>query len=432
VIVSKSAAPLEERAEFMSDKWVTAATVRLQGLLKEFAGELSEATFTVYEEFTNAPPHLGFPDGVAAWSIRIRGAEALVTRDRPEAPDLHVRSEYQHILPAAQAVGPHAIDRMVTQVRHLFGDDAIHVVGQPPVGRLADILGDLHDYLARRTVENPDLRHRASRQGLEAHITEVAESGYTVIRDAITPAFADELRERCLEEILMHKRPVNRTGRLDSMGLLTRGRAFEEITQHPTLRTVMESALGAGMIIQTISCAMKGPGPSAVPIHADYPSIPAPYPDYPLVGVAVWALDDWKVESGPTWIIPGSHRHRRSPTPQDSKEGAVPILLNKGDVTFFTQGVWHWQGDRSEPGYRVSIHNGYQRCFLRPVDDLSNLDEVLHRNSPVLSTLTGQDDMFEKSNWAGHDMARAAYMAALSNWRPERYGPPPARRLKAR
>jgi ectoine hydroxylase-related dioxygenase (phytanoyl-CoA dioxygenase family) len=402
----------------MSDKWVALATARLQRLTADFAGELEGVDFTLYEELTHAPPHLGFRDNIAAWSIRVRGGEVTISRERPDSPDLSIRGEYQFVLPCAQAVGPHATARMSAQVRHLFGDNVIQIMGQPPVGRLADIFGDLHDYLARRTVENPDIEHRIARQRLETQVQEVAELGYTVIRNAITSAFADELREKCLEEILMHKRQVNKSGRLDSMGLLTRGRAFEEIAQHPTLRTVMETALGAGMIIQTISCAMKGPGPSAVPIHADYPAVPDPYPEYPLVGVAVWALDDWKVESGPTWIIPGSHRHRRAPRPEDSREGAVPILLNKGDVTFFTQGVWHWQGDRTEPGHRVSIHNGYQRCFLRAVDDLSNLDEVLHRNSPVLSTLTGQDDMFEKSNWAGHDMERAAYMAALSNWRP--------------
>jgi ectoine hydroxylase-related dioxygenase (phytanoyl-CoA dioxygenase family) len=153
-----------------------------------------------------------------------------------------------------------------------------------------------------------------------------------------------------------------------------------------------------------------------VPAHADYVAVPDPYPEFALVGVAVWALDDWTVEAGPTWIIPGSQTRRRAPRAGDNLEGGVPILMPKGSVTFFTEGVWHWQGDRTAPGDRVSLHNTYQRPFMRQADDFSNIDAVLHRNSPVLSGLTGHDDYFGRSDYTGHDFKRSGYMSRRQAW----------------
>jgi len=350
---------------------------------------------------------------VASCTICFRSDGVSVAHGVADDADMVVEGDYQVALPVAQAIGPVSVDRSLRQQRHLFGDRVPTPKGLTPTGRVAELCDELHDYMGRRTVENPDLQHRLAAQGLTKRAEELAENGYTILENAITNSFADELRECAIDEMMSHNREMSPSGRYNSMGLLTRGRPFEEISQHPTLRSVMETALGPGMIFQTISCAMKGPGPGAVAPHVDYSYVPEPYPEFALVGVAVWALDDWTEESGPTVILPGSHRHRRWPRPSDSLEGGVPVVMPKGSVVFFSHGVWHWQGDRTAPGYRVTLHNGYQRPFMRPTDDYSDVDAVLHRNSPVMSVLTGKDDVFEKSNYCGHDLERGLYMDRL-------------------
>jgi hypothetical protein len=411
-------APLDERVELASDAWLATAEATLRRLTRAFAPELKGVSFSISETFTDTPPHLKMPGNVAAWNVVIENAELSVSRGPNENADVRIVADYQKMLPIAQAVGSIAMDRAGAQQRHLFGDGWMRMEGQPPTGRIADIFMELHDHLARRTLENPDLQHRIERQNLRRQVDQLAENGYAVLENAITPAFADELRALSIDEMLSHKSPNNLSGRIDSMGLLSRGRPFEEIVQHPTLRTLIESSLGPAMVLQTVSCAMKMPGPSAVPLHTDYGAVPDPYPAFSLLGVAVWALEDWTVASGPTWIIPGSNRRRRSPTPVDSLDGGVPIEMPKGSVVFFADGVWHWQGDRTEPGSRVSLHNGYQRPFIRQVDDFSiDLDAALHRNSPVLSGLAGRDDFFDRSTYDGHDMRRLAYMDSQLKWR---------------
>ncbi len=54
------------------------------------------------------------------------------------------------------------------------------------------------------------------------------------------------------------------------------------------------------------SPSSPGPGLGAIPIHNDYSMVPEPYPEFAMTGVGVWALEDWTVASGPTWISDAS------------------------------------------------------------------------------------------------------------------------------
>jgi ectoine hydroxylase-related dioxygenase (phytanoyl-CoA dioxygenase family) len=269
------------------------------------------------------------------------------------------------------------------------------------------LLSDLHDHLAARTVENRDSAHRVRRLGLERQVTELGERGYTVIERAVSEAFADELRERVESEVRAHH-PFT------TNGLLLRHRLFEEVALHPLVRAVAESAVGQGMLLGAMSGTYKEAGRGLIDIHADYPLVRDPYPEFGLIAVACWALEDWTLEAGPTFVIPGSQRHRRAPRRDDSREGGVPILMPKGSVALWAHGVWHWQGDRSAPGARVAIHVTYNRVFVRPLDDFRTLDEAaFRRNPPAFSTLLGRDDPFGKSSFTGHDGRRFAYAGRM-------------------
>ena len=170
------------------------------------------------------------------------------------------------------------------------------------------------------------------------------------------------------------------------------------------------------MVLGAMSGTYKEAGPGAIDIHADYPLVREPYPEFGLICVACWALEDWTVDAGPTWVIPGSHLRRRAPKRSDSRDGAVPIEMPKGSVALWANGVWHWQGDRRAPGARVAIHVTYNRVFVRQLDDFRAVDEAMYaRNPPAFSTLMGQDDPFGKSSFRGHDGKRFAHAARTMN-----------------
>jgi ectoine hydroxylase-related dioxygenase (phytanoyl-CoA dioxygenase family) len=264
-----------------------------------------------------------------------------------------------------------------------------------------------HDHMGRRTVENPDLAHRAARQGLSGKIREVEEQGYTIIERAISPKFADAVRAATLRALLPHQT-------VSMNWMLYHGREFEQLAQNPPLMTLMDASLGRGAVIASFSCIKRGPGPGFINMHCDYAQVPEPFPEFALTGVGVWALEDWTVASGPTWLVPGSHRKRRAPRPGDPREGGVPIVMPKGSVVFFTHGVWHWQGDRTEPGDRVTLHAHFNRGILRSLEPKKVDVQMLHRNSPRLAEMLGEDDWFDKMTAAGRDHMRLEYMLRLN------------------
>jgi hypothetical protein len=112
-------------------------------------------------------------------------------------------------------------------------------------------------------------------------------------------------------------------------------------------------------------------------------------------------------------VVPGSHRMRRSPRPGEAVDGGIPIEMPKGSVVFFTEGLWHWQGDRTDPGERVTLHWHYNRGILRSLEPKKVDPQMLHRNAPRLGEMLGEDDWFDTMSGIGRDHVRLAHMHRL-------------------
>ena len=400
-------APVDRRFEFVSPAWIEEATRFLQAQAGE-RPELRRTRFSICESFREAPPGLADENGRAVWHFAVVDGAVRAGAGELEGPDLRVEGMYQAALGYAQlvyAAGADAVERGQRELRHRWGPSALTIDGAPPSEpAVTRLLADLHDHMAARTVENPHFEHRVAQMGLSEHVRQLDELGYAVVERAISPEMADALCELTAAEVTRHHP-------LTTNGLIVRHRLFEEIAQHSHVCTLAQSAVGQNMILGAMSGTCKEPGPGAIPLHADYPLVREPYPDFGLIAVAVWALQDWDSEAvGPTWVLPGSHRNRRPPRRDEDVNGAVPIFMPKGSALLISHGIWHWQGDRTAPGARVAIHVTYNRVFVRQLDDLSGVgDDLLARNSPAFSTLLGRDDPFGKSGHQGHDAKRFAY-----------------------
>jgi hypothetical protein len=368
------------------------------------------------ERFEGAPPHLKLQDDVGAWTARYDGAAITVARGFDAAADVMVEGDYQAGLAGGQFIGmlaPGAMKAMRREIKAMHGAGAVRMKGRIETPAAGEILALLHDHLGRRTVENPDLAHRAARQGLTGKIREMEEQGYTVIERAISPEFADEVRAATLRALLPHQS-------FSMNWMLYHGREFEQLIQNPLLMTLIDASLGRGAVIASFSSIKKGPGPGVIPMHTDYAHVPEPFPEFALTGVGVWALEDWTVAAGPTWIVPGSHKQRRNPRPGEGHNQGVPIEMPKGSVVFFTHGVWHWQGDRTEPGDRVTLHAHFNRGILRSLEPKKTDVQMLHRNSPRLGEMLGEDDWFDKMSAQGRDYGRFTYMNKLQAFTEEK------------
>jgi ectoine hydroxylase-related dioxygenase (phytanoyl-CoA dioxygenase family) len=400
---------LPHHLEFLSPRWRQEARDVLAQTRPSPAERLKGRTFSVSGRFYDLPPHFEASDGVASVTLSFDGTAFQVTEDFDPGADLVVEGGYQPALTAAQMVGitvAGGVAILRREVAHLYGDDALKVRGAIAEPEILAILGALFDHLGRKTIENPDLAHRAERQGLARHIREMDEAGYTIVENAITPDFADEARETILRTLAMH-------GYSSMNWMLYHGRVFERLALNPLLLTLIDASLGRGAVIGSLSCIRKGPGAGTIPLHTDYAHVPEPYPDFAMTGVGVWAFEDWNETSGPTVLLPGTHRLRRSPKSGDRVGEGVPIIMPKGSVVFFTQGVWHWQGDRTAPGERVTLHSHFNRGILRSLEAKKIDEQMIWRNPPRLGEMLGEDDWFEKTTAKGRDYQRFEYMRQL-------------------
>ena len=87
--------------------------------------------------------------------------------------------------------------------------------------------------------------------------------------------------------------------------------------------------------------------------------------------------------------------------------------MPKGSVVYFAYGVWHWQGERSDPGERITLHNHFNRGILRGLEPKKVDVQMIHRNPPRLAEMLGEDDGLDKLSAAGRDHLRLAYMGRL-------------------
>ena len=337
---------LPDRFEFLSDAWLDEARAFLEKAVEQRKEALARKPFSLSERFSDAPPHLKLPKNVGAWKARYDGEAIIVSRGFDPKADVVVEGDYQAGLAGAQFVGmlaPGGMKAMRREVAAMHGADAVRMRGRLENPAAGEILALLHDHLGRRTVENPDLAHRAERQGLSGKIREMEEQGYTVIERAISPEFADEVRAATLRALLPHQS-------FSMNWMLYHGREFEQLIQNPMLMTLIDASLGRGAVIASFSSIKKGPGPGVIPMHTDYAHVPEPYPEFSLTGVGVWALEDWTLEAGPTWIVPGSHKHRRPPRHGEGHNQGVPDRHAQGLGGLF-------------PPRRLALAGRPQRCL---------------------------------------------------------------------
>jgi ectoine hydroxylase-related dioxygenase (phytanoyl-CoA dioxygenase family) len=259
-----------------------------------------------------------------------------------------------------------------------------------------DVIAGLHDHLARRTINNPDIAHRIEHLGLTERVAELDRDGYTILEGAFSTRWADELAAELRRLIAEGPKP-----NLAAALLVSRGEMFEEAAVHPWVLTLAEYLVGRGCILSQLLAFSKTAGIDTHSLHTDYPLVAEPYPSYCWSATCIWALEDFTETSGPTVVVPGSFREDHHPDPR-AEVATKKILMPKGSIAMWHGATWHAAAVREDPGERLTLHNTYTRLFARAFDNYRDIDRaVLKRNSPALSTLCGLDDPFEKNTFAG-------------------------------
>ena len=290
------------------------------------------------------------------------------------------------------------------------------------LGDPSEIPEEVRGILRLFEIEPPDDAHaRIDREiaelGLERNVAELADQGYTVVRDAFDDAFAARMRARLLEVADEDDREgvVTMGGSRGPTGrtvfrLVERGRVFEEAAMNPKLVAIMGRVLGPGFTISTFTGMIRPAGTPKLPLHSDNQFMPAPFPEWNQVATAVWYLEDLKEEHGPSRVVPGSRKIGRHPKAGEGEDRAVAVEAPKGSLVIWVGNTWHGNCARTAPGERVTLHTAFSRMHVRSLESYADLpDEVLARNPPLFAQLVGRSLPFgyDKSGPKPLNMLRA-------------------------
>ena len=205
---------------------------------------------------------------------------------------------------------------------------------------------------------------------LDDHLRRIAEDGYTILPDAIEPAFVDEIDDALLK--LEHDLGVVPAENLFEglhttrvYNLLVHGPTFQKIPVHPNVLPVVEGVLDPGLLISSLSSIAIGPDEQAQPIHADDQLIPLQRPHVPIICNTMWAITDFTEDNGATRLVPGSHLRDEPPNPLERYDDTIAAEMAKGSVLVWVGSVWHGGGANCTDRRRVGIAMNYCAGFIR-------------------------------------------------------------------
>lgn len=213
-------------------------------------------------------------------------------------------------------------------------------------------------------------------------------NGYLILRNAVEPELLAEMNEAFdhFPDLQQgewwgnaQRRDYNGATGFELHNCVEAGRPFEKLIDHPSWINYLrrycgeENSYVQGLFIDECIASIRRSG-GHHPVHSGgYQGALRGRYLYTnevfrcgQVNIIV-AITDIGPEDGPTMVIPGSHKSN-FPHPNmgsyanldrmDNLDGAVPVLLNKGDAVLFVDGIMHGGGSRTsaEGERRVTIY----------------------------------------------------------------------------
>lgn len=238
----------------------------------------------------------------------------------------------------------------------MYRDDHFY---SPKGGELADRNGclGLIPVDENRPVRSPPLK------GVLGVLPALVRNGLAKIGNS--SRLLDPVRE------LVHNSPHERISNLFEVN----SPLFRKILEDPAVHDLLRKIYPQGYHCATFSSNTARPGVDKRFWHCDYPyhNMPRPYPERTLGIQVIWMLDDFTLENGATYYVPGSHKTRQWPDPDKiSDDSRRRLTGKKGDVVMFSGKLWHSVGLNSTRSPRSALLANFVPLDVPAKDDIAS------------------------------------------------------------
>jgi ectoine hydroxylase-related dioxygenase (phytanoyl-CoA dioxygenase family) len=240
-----------------------------------------------------------------------------------------------------------------------------------------------------------------ARLDADAHAAQMREQGFTVIRDFMSPAVIQAVRDGLAPYKDTHH------GRNDFEGfktervytLVARAKVFEDLAEEPRVLAIIDRFLQPGYLLTATQSIQIDPGETAQSVHTDdgFYRLPRPRPAISYTLIA--AVDPFTRENGCTEVIPGSHLWGNPGDPDRPNDMAemismlVPMEVPAGAAFIMAGTLLHRGGGNTSDKPRLAFTNQYCEPWARPQENffLGIPREQVRAMSPRVQKLLGYD-----------------------------------------
>jgi hypothetical protein len=144
---------------------------------------------------------------------------------------------------------------------------------------------------------------------------------------------------------------------------------FIKLLEHPQFNEPFRWYLGDYFIVHDYTTSSVQPDGKSFfgGIHIDNKRF---LPQYTEGLGCLVLLDDFTIENGATYLLPGSHLNPLQPTDEAFYRDSVRLVGKAGDVLYFNPRLWHAAGRNNTNEWRHSLSLGMSRPHIKQYTDI--------------------------------------------------------------
>ncbi|HYC62679.1 MAG TPA: phytanoyl-CoA dioxygenase family protein [Thermoanaerobaculia bacterium] len=256
----------------------------------------------------------------------------------------------------------------------------------------------------------------------DQNVEEIRNIGYTVIdsglsaddlqliRDKIDEVYEQQVREIGGEE---HLKRINDADVARS--ILAYDDLFVGLAAHASIVTILRRMMGEHFILMSQNGILNRPGdtPYSATWHRDlnYQHFVS---SRPLSMSALYCIDDFRAETGGTWLLPASHKSEEFPSPEYVEKHAIAVDAKAGSILVFDAMIYHRGGVNYSDHVRRGVNHIYTLPLIKQQISFPRMLGGRFSDDPFLRGLLGYDSETGESayEWRAKRLAAAPQAAA--------------------
>lgn len=242
--------------------------------------------------------------------------------------------------------------------------------------------------------------------------------GYAVVPGVFSAAETADFSDRLDRVMARQVEEFGGAERLASIGDALTARcplvyddAFVALAANPTILAVVRELLGDYVVLMQQNGVINPPRQShtQTSYHRDLP-----YQHFvssrPLAVGALFCIDPFRVETGATVVIPGSHHMEAFPSVEVAAQLDTPVTAEPGSFLVFDAMLFHRAGANVSDRPRRAVNQVFSVPIIAQQISLPDALEGRHADDPELRRLFGYDVAPSRSvvAWRERRLARTA------------------------